>query len=971
MKYTRSCLFAGALVALGWLLGSPLCGSDDNPSPADLASGFAAPAEASRPWAYWWWVKGNVTEESITHDLEQMRQKGFTGLLMFDARGYHEDHLPPPPARMEFMSSEWRRLLQFGMREAARLGLQVSVNLSSCAGALRGPWLVGDDAPKTLVWATQEVEGGKPWDGKLPRGEWANSWDIAVLAVRHASGAAADNAAALPAEEVVDLSDRRAGEQLDWNVPAGRWTILRFAHTLMADREYDVDILDAQAVSRHFDRMCRTILSDAGPLAGKTLTHFYSVSWEGASPTWTRDFDQHFARLRGYSLRPYLPVLAGMTVHSREVSERFLRDYHKSLGECFHEHCYGTLKKLCHEVGLQWHSESGGPWDRKIPTFQHADQLAFLGQNDMPQGEFWYPERGFNRPVAMTANIYGRPLAAAEAFTHMQPHWSVYPAILKPCADAAFCDGINHLIWHTFTASPKEFGKPGIEYFAGSHINPNVTWFEQAGPFIAYLARCQFLLQQGKPVVDVCCYTGDRPYLHWGRGDKWSASPTLTLDRGYTYDLVNTPVLLERLSVADGRIVLPDGMSYSTLVLDLEDDAALPAVLRKVNELARAGATVVLGQRRPVRTPGLTDYPQGDEEVCRLADALWGPATSPDGARTVGQGRVLRGVALGEALSAPADFEDSTGKWLYRHRRSENADIYFVAGSGSAECTFRMSGKEPEIWDPVTGRTRDAVTYRPTDDGRTAVKMTLPESGSAFVVFRRPAEGGIWASLPPEIAAVEGRKENGAALQMWGKLPSPRSSELDPPGLSRTVGDGLPAAMPLTGPWQLQFDPTWGGPSAVTFERLIPWNEHPDEGIKYYSGTAAYRTAFELDATQVAGLVRLDMGQVKHVADVQLNGKPLGIVWTSPWIVDLTGAVVAGKNELSIQVTNLWVNRLIGDAKMPEEKRLTKTHARRPPGETGRHAHLKGYTADDPLAPSGLLGPVRIEFGQRIELPLP
>ena len=271
----------------------------------------------------------------------------------------------------------------------------------------------------------------------------------------------------------------------------------------------------------------------------------------------------------------------------------------------------------------------------------------------MPQGEFWYPERGFSRPVAMTANLYGRPLAAAEAFTHMQPHWSVYPAILKPCADVAFCDGINHLIWHTFTASPKEFGKPGIEYFAGSHLNPNVTWFEQSGAFLTYLARCQFMLRQGKPVVDVCCYTGDRPYLHWGRGEKWSANPTLTLDRGYTYDLINTPVLLERVSVANGRIVLPEGMSYSTLVLDLEDDTAPPSVLRKIIELVRSGGTVVLGQRRPTKASGLNGYPQCDEEVRRLADQLWGPAGEAVGARTVGEGRVVGGVSLRDALAAP------------------------------------------------------------------------------------------------------------------------------------------------------------------------------------------------------------------------------------------------------------------------------------------------------------------------------
>jgi len=266
-------------------------------------------------------------------------------------------------------------------------------------------------------------------------------------------------------------------------------------------------------------------------------------------------------------VRPYLPVLAGMTVTSREVSDRFLRDYNRALADCFMNHFYGKLRELSGRRGVKWHSESGGPWNRKQPTFSHADQLAFLGRNDMPQGEFWYQlpshhGKDFNRPIAMAAHIYGRPLAAVEAFTHMTYHWSVCPAMLKPRGDATFCDGINQFIWHTFTASPPEFGKPGIEYFAGSHLNPNVTWWEQAGPMLKYLARCQFMLRQGHSTVDVCCYVGDEPYLHWGRGEKWNAKPSMTLGPGHTYDLVNTEVLLDRLQAANGRLVLPDGMSY-------------------------------------------------------------------------------------------------------------------------------------------------------------------------------------------------------------------------------------------------------------------------------------------------------------------------------------------------------------------------------------------------------------------------
>jgi hypothetical protein len=920
-----------------------------------LAAAFQSPPATARPWVYWWWITGNVTEASIVRDLDAMQKNGIGGLLLFDARGYHEDHTPPPPPRTEFMSPQWRKMVQFALAEAHRRGIEVSMNLSSCAGALRGPWKVGDDAPKKLVWASRELRGPSRFEGPAPGKDWGRCWEVALMAVR------TESAPQPVAAEVVDLSAKLdAHGRLAWDVPEGRWSLLRFACATMEGHENDVDILSPSAVAAHFERMGRTLLADAGP-AAKTLTHFYSVSWEGAAPTWTLGFDEYFERRRGYKLRPYLPVLAGVTVQSREVSDRFLRDYHKTLADCFMDHCYGTLRELCHRHGMKWHSESGGPWDRKLPSFEHADQLAFLGHNDMPQGEFWHLGRAFNRPPAMAAHIYGLPLAAAEAFTHMRPHWSAYPAVLKRDADAAFCDGVNHFIWHTFSASPEEFGKPGIVYFAGTHLNPNVTWWEQAGAFLAYLARCQVLLRQGRFVADVCCYTGDKPYLHWGRGEKWHAKPSLALGKGYAYDLVNTEVLLERLSVADGHLVLPDGMRYRVLAVDLEDESVPPGSLRKIIELAKAGATVVLGTRRPTRSPGLKDYPACDEEIRRLAGELWGAPGSSSQRRPLGKGKVVSGMNLDEALRAegvPPDFE---GPWDYMHRHAGGAEIYFVAGQGRADCTFRVQGKEPELWDAVTGRRRDAVAWRPTGDGRTAVPLDLPEGGSTFVVFRRPAEPRRLAAAPPEGVELVGRTAKGLCVRLWKSGPM---GLLTSPERQVTVETAsLPEPLAITGPWEVRFAKGLGAPESAVFERLVPWNEHPDPGIKFFSGRATYRKSVALDAAQAGGVIRLHLGEVKYVAQVRVNGKPLGVVWTSPWTVDLTGLAKAGRNDLEIDVVNLWPNRLIGDAGLPEEKRVTKTNVRRDPSYTGRYAHLRGYVPSDPLLPSGLLGPVRIEFG--------
>ncbi len=884
-----------------------------------LEEGFQTVPMADRPWVYWWWLNGHVDKRTITRDLEAMKQVGVGGLLMFDARGYHDDkkHVPAPPGQMDFMSPEWRKMLKYGIEQAAELGLEVSVNLSSCAGALKGPWEVGDDAPKKLIWTSTEVSGPKKFSMELRKPEGKRFWDVALIAVRHNQPlAAASNQwqdvvtklGALPTitnlVDVIDLTARVDKQgRLSVDVPKGHWTLLRFGCETLEGHEFDVDILDPQAVEGHFDRMGRAILEDAGPLAGKTLTHFYSVSWEGAVPTWTLALAKEFENRRGYPLRPWLPVLAGFTVRGAEQSEKFQRDFYKTLGDCFRDNFYGKMRTLCAGVGLKWHSESGGPWNRKLACFTEADQLAFLARNDMPQGEFWFTgapikrRQDMNRPQAMAAHIYGRRLAATEAFTHMVQHWSAYPAVLKPFADSAFCDGVNHFIWHTFTSSPRSFGKPGIEYFAGTHINPNVTWFPQAGPFFTYLARCQFMLRQGLPVNDVCVYVGDSPYQHWGRGAKWSTLATLELPKGFNYDLLSTEVLLERLSVQNGNLVLPEGVTYRMLVVDLDNETIPLAALRKIAELRGNGAAVVLGQRKPQRGVGLAPMPARDESVRRQADTLW--AKPSDMAEVMGNRNIV------------PDFE---GPFEYAHRREGKTDIYFLSGQGTADCTFRVCDRRPELWDPVTGALSTAASWQIIPGERTTVSLTLPENGSVFVVFRTFDQAR--QSVPP------------------------------PP----------PTAMALTGPWQAKV-----GGKSVVFEELIAWDKNTDDDIKYFSGTGLYRKTFELTAEQAAQRVRLQLGAVKCLAQVRLNGKDLGIVWTDPWCVELTGALKAGKNELEIEVTNTWVNRLIGDAALPEKKRTTATNVALEKGKRTLKAY-QSFASEDPLMTSGLLGPVRLEF---------
>jgi hypothetical protein len=294
-------------------------------------------------------------------------------------------------------------------------------------------------------------------------------------------------------------------------------------------------------------------------------------------------------------------------------------------------------------------------------------------------------------------------------------------------------------------------------------------------------------------------------------------------------------------------------------------------------------------------------------------------------------------------------------------------DVYFLAGTGSAECTFRVYGKEPELWDPTTGAARDAVCYRTTEDGRTILPLRLPENGSVFVVFRRPAHARSVARIsgPEEGLQIEGRTEAGVRVRVWrqGQYVFRTSSD-NPTTLDAAA---IPDPMPIAGPWTVRFAPGWGAPESIAFDKLMAWDKHPNDAIKHFSGTATYRNTFKVSVEQAKNPARLQLGDVKYVARVRVNGKDLGVVWTSPWTVDLTGSLKEGDNELEIDVTNLWVNRLIGDAGLPENQRSTKTNIYLQKGDRTLKPY-QGYGSKDPLAPSGLLGPVRLELGQQREV---
>lgn len=960
---------------------------DTIPSPPE----FRTVADDARPWAYYFWIKGNVSKESITFDMTRMKELGFGGVLVLDSRGYHEDaenHLPVPvPVRHEFMSSQWQDLILHLITEANRLGMKVSLNLANTGGSLRGPWDLADDGPRLLVSQTLVPKPGEPINLLLRQPVYQRYYrDVALLAIRadreispteNFSGftpASPPGDGAPRVLEMIDLSDDLRRERIEWIPPADEngWTVVRFGTVVIGDTG-SVDILNSKITSAYFQKMAGRLLQRTAELEsrmgerliGRTLTSFYNVSWEGANPNWTDRFERFFAQKRGYEITPFLPVLAGMIVKDQETTRRFLIDYRKTVADAFRENCYRKIGDLCHESGVFWHSENGGPWNRSAPMFTEADMLTFWGENDIPQGEFWVQEghtptgQSNAKFVASASHIYGRGLTALEAFTHMTRHWSLSPTLLKPSADQNFIDGGNMFLWHTYTApvpmdcdgesnteaafvareddiSPNgaedtsgtvsDFGKPGIEYFAGTHINSSVTWQKDAAPFVAYLARCQSLLRAGHYTADFCVYTSDKNYRIWGRGAKWNLTSGWGAPKGTAYDLFDTRALISRLEWRDGRFLLPDGMSYAYLVFDPEDEEFPLAALEKIASLTESGGHLILGPNRPKRTVGLSDGPDADERLGEIVRRLWGEGTA--GARPFGQGVVYTGMTPLEVMTAEGKSPDFDGPFEYHHRHCSDGDIYFIVNTQgvpcSAECVFRARGESITVWNPVAD---ELISLEPrSEDGNlTALSVSLPEYGSAFVFFTKTPFDGTEESRP------------------------------------ETAGESIE----LTDPWRVRFDPAWGGPSETIFEELTLWNEHPDPNIRYYSGSADYETTFTLTADDLDNRnLALDIGRAAVIARIEINGSDAGVLWTFPWRMALGKGPVRellreGENRLIIRVTNTWSNRLIRDAQLPPEERVTRTNVQLYPAGT-KFNPWQGYAADEPLRESGLIGPVRI-----------
>jgi hypothetical protein len=735
----------------------------------------------------------------------------------------------------------------------------------------------------------------------------------------------------VPQTDVVDLTGKMKPDgTLDWAPPAGNWMVLRIGSSLTGHENgpapaeatgLEVDKLNRDYVKNYVDGYLKMYADTVGTdnIGKDGISYMLTDSIEVGPQNWTDNMLKEFEQRRGYDARPWLPALTGVVIKSEEDTDRFLWDFRRTIGQLLAENHYGEISDDLHKHGMSYYGEA---LEMHRPSL--GDDMEMRSKTDVPMGAMWTyagspgPEVDYVadlRGAASVAHIYGQNLVGAESMTSRGPAWSFSPNSLKKVADLEFALGVNRFEIHESSHQPVADMAPGMTLGPyGLWFNRNQTWANEAKPWVDYLGRCSYLLQQGHFYGDVAYFYGEEGPLTAVFGWKgFEDAP-----EGYGFDFVNSDVILHHLSFKDGRLVTPGGASYRILYLGGRSQRMTLPVLQKLKELVAQGAVLV--GNKPSDSPSLSD---NEKQFQALADELWGRKLQEGQAiRKVGKGRVYRGMSTNEVLAdlaLPRDFEytkpDAGTTLMFLHRKLDDGEIYFVDNRRdrpeTLQATFRVDGRLPELWDAATG-TSHPVSYQ-IANGRTTIPLHLDPDGTVFVVFRKTATA--------------------------------RSQQIAEP-VETPVSD---AEESLNRDWSVHFQPDRGAPDAVKFDRLSSWSDSSSNGVKYFSGTATYSKTIEIPADSLASgsHLWLDLGDVKEIAAVRMNGHDLGVLWKTPYKVDLTGAAKPGANELTIQVTNLWVNRMIGDQQPWALKKFT-------------FADFTPYKADSPLLPSGLIGPVRL-----------
>jgi len=931
-------------IQLFLLVGCNNTGNDiENVSIEELTAEFKAPPDYSRPGAFWCWLNGNMTREAISRDLREMSEKGMGRAEIWDVAAVNnpDDYIPAGPA---FLSDSSVAMIKYALDEGKKYGIKIGM-IGSSGWNAGGTWVEPEWASKALYYSTLKINGPVKKSIEIPFPEVPEECpknsdglpifykEVAILAIPYQKEKNIENTS-----EIIDLSDKLYDGYITVDLPEGNWMIMRFicsnnGQTLIVPSPKSnglfIDFLDPQSTRKHLKHILDRLGIKPEDNSESVLAYIEFDSMELAEGIpWTDSMPDIFKKGRGYDLIKYLPLLAGWTMDGE--SERFTYDWKKTLSDQLIFSHYTTGRKFLEEYNIDLVAEAGGPGP---PTWSTCpvDALKALGNVSVPRGEFWVRHRNMFliKEIASASHIYGKKIVDAESFTTWR-RWKDSPYDLKKLVDRAFCEGLNCVTFHTFASTSPKDGLPGRTYHAGSDINHANTWWNKSKPFMDYLSRCSYMLQQGLFVADACYYYGDQaPNFYPAYHVVPEKIIPDDLGPGYDYDVVNTDVILNRMSVRDGKIVLPDGLSYSLLVLPDQDKIPLD-VLRKLEQMVKEGATVI--GKKPVEVPYLNNFSEDNVELSELVNKMWdGIDGEEKSINNYGKGRVIYGLSAKEVLAADGihpDFscEDPSGL-DYIHRQSGETDSYFIRNTTgdqySRTCAFRVNHKYPEFWDPSTGKQYRVKNY--TDNGgRISITLNLDPDASVFIVFT----------------------ENERSI----------------PESHQKTSDNI-KSQDIDGSWKVTFPKDWGAPSEAKFDKLYSWTDSEIEGIKYFSGTACYYKTISIQEQDIKNnaSIKLSLGEVCDVAEVYLNGKSAGILWKEPFSLDITEMVQAGENELKIEVVNQWVNRLTGDMLSDPGDRFCRTN--QPyikSDDQGYDNWIEDSDETFRLKTSGLLGPVKL-----------
>lgn len=949
---------------------------------------FKNPPVDARPRGLWTWVNGNYDSTEIWREIEVAKAKGMGGFDIWDAPTV-QDPNSIVPIGTDQVSDEFMRGVKIAMQAARKNDFELgyiwnqSVSYTDPEHSHMAMYLTVATAEKSgeqtfklpFPYIRPHKKHGysilEQEDNGRPK-YWGN---VAVLAYP----VQAEDTSLVNISEIVDLTGKVKDDNLTWNVPDGKWKILRFVWSRTAENGLTptpatlkpaLDFLNPEATEKHLSYLLELMVKHTGPLENSPMKYFCADSYEFKG-LWTPKLPQIFEDSLGYNLIKYLPALKGYTVNDQETTNRFLFDYNNLISELVIANHYAKAREVCNRYGIGFTAEAAGPGppvhlDVPMESIKSSGALSF------PRGEFWVADNGRKREdlqiikgIASAAHLYNQPYVSAEAFTGVHL-FSYGPGDLKPYADRAFAEGLNRIDFHTFPHTPEVAGLPGWIYSFGNIISENLIWWPKADGFMNYLGRTSYLLQQGNFVGDALYYHGEAaPYFARPKHVK----PELGL--GYDYDITNADVLLNRLSVKNGKLTLPHGQQYEVLILPENNWMTLP-VLQKIEVLLNDGATIV--GPKPVKSNGLKNAQ--DEAVQQLASKIW---IDLDGqqqtSKRVGKGVLVWGETSREVLMQKGIMPDiafalnrKSDTLDYIHRKAGGVDFYFIRNPYdrkiSAQVDFRITGKMPEKWDPLTGEIMPLSIYN-NDRARTVIPLTMEPFESVFIVFRESATKNV---------AIE---KNGHKVFPSDKVPSQwpfvdngmgKISFLEEGDFS--VNNNKVLDFSATTPtdyavdssiWKVEFKDPWNKQFSIETATLKSWTDFDEHRIKYFSGMAIYHNSFCLPKEEIdfKNQVILYLGRVEEVAEIFINGKSAGLVWNNPGKIDITGKVKAGINDLKIEVVNRWPNRMIGDYKLPENQRRIKSSIVTLP--TAWHAPLESLPNEQyGLQPSGLLGPVSI-----------